>query len=77
MVVVVMIIKGTCFSKEFSDLERILNLSKSLFGNENKLSVCEHMIVRIVSVLNVLGDRNTGEDFGTVCYFENTSKSRF
>jgi hypothetical protein len=40
------------------------------FGNDNKLSVCEHMIVRIVSALNVLGDRNTGEDFGTVCYLK-------
>jgi hypothetical protein len=26
--------------------------------------------VRIVSALNVLGDMNTGEDFGTVCYLK-------
>jgi hypothetical protein len=28
------------------------------------------MIVRIMSALNVLGDRNTGEGFGTVCYLK-------
>jgi hypothetical protein len=28
------------------------------------------MIVRIVSALNVLGDRNTGKDFGTVGYLK-------
>jgi hypothetical protein len=28
------------------------------------------MIVRIVSALNVFGDKNTGEDFGTVCYLK-------
>jgi hypothetical protein len=31
--------KDNCFSKEFSDLEEILNLSNPLFGNDNKLSV--------------------------------------
>jgi hypothetical protein len=54
------------FSKEFSDLKEILNISNPLFGNDNKLSVCGHMIVRIVIALIVSGNRNTSDDFGTV-----------
>jgi hypothetical protein len=54
------------FSKGFSNFEEILNISNLFFGNDNKLSACGHMIVRIVSALIVLGNRNTSDDFGIV-----------
>jgi hypothetical protein len=38
--------------------------------NDNKLSVCVHDSENCESALNVLGDRNTVEDFGTLCYLK-------